>query len=222
MTAKLLKGALVVGILSCAGTAAAQTASLIMEGTYERPASNIPFCGPCMTLWFVGASPGGQVDFTLQQPFPSSASPVVESVKADELGVAVHPFKPTAQGEARVQAASGPLSSAPRTCTPPIARGPRECPPPPRGPLRVQPGQAVAVPLDDTTAPATRAALHLLRTGPDPRWEAVPGRAVLRARPVREVRITGRGLRAGLYRLQLLDKDRRVIAVSLIEVKQKP
>jgi hypothetical protein len=218
MSGKLVKGALAVGILSCAGTAAAQ--SLIMEGAYDRPASNIPFCGPCMSLWFVGAPAGGQVDFTVQQPFPAG-SPVVQSVKADELGVALYPLKPTAQGELRVQAASGTLSAA-RHCTPPIGRGPRECPPPPRGSVRVQQGEAIALPLDDSLAAVTRLALQQLRTGPDPRWEAVPGRALLKQKPAREARITGRPLRAGLYRLQFLDKDRTILAVSLIEVKPKP
>ena len=220
MSGKLVKGALAVGILSGAGTVAAQTPSLIVEGAYERPASNIPFCGPCMTLWFVGAPPGGQVDFTLEQPFPSNA-PTVESVKADELGVALYPFKPSAQGEARIQAASGFLRPSPRTCTPPIARGPRECPPAPRGSLRVQQGEPVAIPLDDSLATATRLVLHQFRTGSDPRWEAVPGRAALRVKPVREARIVGRALPAGLYRLQFLDKDRSVIGVSLIAVRPK-
>jgi hypothetical protein len=221
MSGKLVMGALAVGILSCAGTAAAQSASLVMEGAYERPASNIPFCGPCMTLWFVGAPPGGQVEFTVQQPFPSGA-PVVQNIKADELGIALYPLKPTAQGEVRVQAASGALSAPPRMCTPPIGRGPRECPPPPRGPVRVQQGEAIAVPLDESLAAVTRLALQQLRTGPDPRWEAVPGRALLKLKPVREARITGRPLRAGVYRLQYLDKDRAILAVSLIEVRPKP
>ena len=174
-----------------------------------------------MTLWFTGAPPGGQVDFTLQQPFPTG-SPTVQSVKADELGVALYPFQPTAQGEVRIQAASGQVTTSPRTCTPPIARGPRECPPPPRGSLRVQQGEAIAVPLDDSMAAVTRVLLHELRPGPDPRWEAVPGRAVLRAKPAREVKIAGRPLRAGLYRLQFLDQDRKILAVTLIGVRPKP
>jgi hypothetical protein len=221
MTSQRVKLALAVALLSCAGTASAQTASLIMEGAYDRPATNIPFCGPCMTLWFTGAPPGGQVAFTLQQPFPAGA-PTVQSVKADELGVALYPFQPTAQGEVRIQAASGSLTTSPRTCTPPIARGPRECPPPPRGSVRVQHGEPIAVPVDDSLAAVTRVALHELRTGPDPRWEAVPGKAVLRTRPAREVKIGGRPLRAGLYRLQFLDKDRKVVAVTLIGVRPKP
>ena len=220
MTSRLVKGVLALGVLSGAGTAAAQTASLIVEGAYDRPASNIPFCGPCMTLWFVGAPPGGQVDFTLEQPFPSS-SPAVQSVKADELGVAIYPFKPTADGEARIQAVSGLLRPSPRTCTPPIARGPRECPPPPRGSVRVQQGEAVAIPVDESLAAATRVALHQLRAGSDPRWEVVPGRAALRVKPVHEARIVGRPLPAGLYRLQFLDKDRRVVGVTLISVRPK-
>src|SRR5262245_31402613 len=118
MTAKLLKAALAMGVSCCAGTALAQTASLIVDGAYDRPASNIPFCGPCMTLWFAGAAPGAQVDFTLEQPFPSS-NPQVQNVRADELGVAVYPFKPSAEGEVRIQAASGLLRPPPRTCTPP-------------------------------------------------------------------------------------------------------
>jgi hypothetical protein len=220
MTMRLMRGGLALGFLSCAGTAAAQAPSLIMEGAYERPATNIPFCGPCMTLWFAGASPGGQVEFTVQQPFPSGA-PTVQSVRADDLGVALYPFQPAGQGEVRIQAASGPLTTAPRTCTPPIARGPRECPPPPRASLRVQHGEPINVPLDDSLSSVTRVTLHELRTGPDPRWEAVPGRAVLRTRPAREVRIAGRPLRAGLYRLHLLDKERKVVAVTLVGVRPK-
>ena len=215
---RLSSGVLAVGIVSWAATAPAQ--SLIMEGAFERPATNIPFCGPCMSLWFVGAPPGGQVDFTLQQPFPSGV-PVVESVNANEVGVAVYPFQPTAQGEVRVLAASGGLQSSPRTCTPPIARGPRECPPPPQAVLRVQQGEPIAIPLDAALDAATRLALHELRTGADPRWEAVPGRAVLKVKPAREARIAGRPLRLGIYRLQYLDKDRKVLAVSLIAVRPK-
>jgi hypothetical protein len=221
MTSRRLTGTVALGALLCgAGPAGAQGPSLIVEGAYERPASNIPFCGPCMTVWFVGAPPGGQVDFTLEQPFPSTA-PSVQSVKADELGVALYAFKPTARGEARIQAASGALRPSPRMCTPPIGRGPRECPPPPRGSVRLQQGEPFAVPLDDTLATATRVLLHQLRTGADPRWEAVPRRAALRVRPVREARVVGRALPVGLYRLQFLDKDRAVIGVSLVEVRPK-
>ena len=156
MTSKLTRGTLALALLSGAATASAQTASLIVEGAFDRPASNIPFCGPCMTLWFAGASPGAQVDFTFQQP--PSAAPVVQSVKADELGLAIYPFKPSAEGEVRIQAASGLLRTSPRSCTPPLARGPRECPPPPRAPLRVQQGEAITVPLDAALEPATRLA----------------------------------------------------------------
>jgi hypothetical protein len=217
---RLSSGVLALGMLSVAGTAAAQTASLIMEGAFDRPATNIPFCGPCMSLWFVGAPPGSPVEFTLQQPFPSGV-PVVESVNANEVGVAVYPFQPTAQGEVRILAASGALQASPRTCTPPIARGPRECPPPPQGILRVQQGEPVAIPLDAALDAVTRLALQELRTGADPRWEAVPGRAVLKLKPAREARIAGRPLRPGIYRLQFLDKDRKILAVSLIAVRAK-
>src|SRR5262245_45903529 len=113
-----------------AGTASAQSGgALIMEGAYDRPASNLAFCGPCMTLWYFGAAPGAQVDFTIEEPFPSG-QPVVKSATADAYGVALLTFRPKGEGEVRLQATSGQQRTRPTGCVPPIGP-PRECPPPP-------------------------------------------------------------------------------------------
>jgi len=207
--------------LGGAGVAGAQTGgALIVEGAYERPASNLAFCGPCMTLWYVGAAPGARIDFTIEEPYPS-APPVVHSVTADPFGVGIYLFKPSGQGEVRMLGSSGQTRVRPRGCVPPIAP-PRECPPPPMNPVRAVEREAFSIPLDDALPAPFRVVLQQFRESPDPRWEQVMGKAVLATRPTRQARIGRTGLRPGLYRLQFLGKKKEVIAVSLVRVDPRP
>ena len=206
--------------MAVAGVASAQGGgALIMEGAYDRPASNLAFCGPCMTLWYVGAAPGAKVDFTIEEPFPSAA-PVVQSDTADPFGVALYLYKPRGEGEVRLQASSGPQRVRPTGCIPPIGP-PRECAPRPTNPVRAVEKEAITIPLAETAAPPARVTLQQFRALPEPHWEAVVGKATLAAKPAPEIRIGRLGLKPGLYRLQLVGKQKEILAVSLLRVDPK-
>ena len=203
-----------------AGTASAQSGgALIMEGAYERSAGNLAFCGPCMTLWYVGAAPGAQVDFTVEEPFPSG-EPVVKSATADAYGVALLTFRPKGEGEVRLTAASGPQRVRPTGCLPPIGP-PRECPPPPMNPMRTFEKEPITIPLADGLALPARVVLQQFRTQPDPHWEVVPGKATLAVKPAPQARVGRLGLKPGLYRVQFVGRQKEVIAVSLLKVDPK-
>lgn len=194
--------------------------ALIMEGAYDRPASNLGFCGPCMPLWYVGAAPNTQVDFTIEDPFPSAA-PVVQSAKADPFGVALYQFKPSGQGEVRLTASSGRYRVRPLGCVPPIGP-PHECPPPPTSPQRVVEKEPVSIPFDEKLGTPARVLLHQYKELPEAHWEAVVGRAVYAAKPAPQARVGKLGLRPGLYRVQFVDKEKHVLAVTLVRVDARP
>jgi len=212
--------ALLALVAGAAGTASAQSGgALILEGAYERPVSNLAFCGPCMTLWYLGAAPGAQVDFSIEEPFPSG-EPSVRSATADANGVALLTFKPKGEGEVRIFASSGPQRSRPAGCIPPIGP-PRECPPPPMNPMRAVEREPITLPLADGLPVPARVVLQQFRAAPDPRWEVVPGKATLAVKPTPQARVGRLGLKPGLYRVQFVGRDKEVIAVSLLKVAPK-
>lgn len=199
-----------------AGAATAGAPQLFVERVGPEPA----YCPPCVSAWVTGLRPKGTVVLHVtDRGAPNSPF----DLKGTECGAGLGfvPYAGTGKGNIDLVASVDGVDTGPFGCLGPFDPGPVDCPPPPiMGVISIAFGNRIAVPVARSIDAIDSVTLHRLLTGDKPGWEVVdvPGRVTPRPIP----RVTfDRPVDPGVYRTQVLDKERKVLEVRLVRVEEK-
>jgi hypothetical protein len=171
-----------------------------------------------MPAWVGGAQPGSRVILQVTDYGVMPPQVFEHALTPNRLGLCFQPVTGVGTGKMGIVAKVNDLLLQPVDCIGPFQPNPADCPPSPFAEITsIKFGHAIEVPVKMPGEAIAGTQIHRLQTGEKPGWVPVKAEGHFSADPRPHVTFDAK-LGTGVYRAQLIDRERKVREVHLVQV----